>query len=74
MDNSIIDNFKFHYKKLTTILHLKIVINGLSHDPLETGGDEDPTALFSEHAAHPSENAAPIVTYDPSVVHLSHPF
>ena len=60
-----IDNFMRHYKKLATILRLKIIINGLSHDPLETGGDEDPTALFSELAAHPSENAAPIVTYDP---------
>ena len=47
-----------HYKKLATIPRL-------SHDTLETGGDEDPTALFSELAAHPSENAAPIVTYDP---------
>ena len=30
----------------------------LSHKPLETGSDEDPIALFIEHAAHPTKNAA----------------
>ena len=63
--------FKRYYKKLATILRLKKCINGLSHDPWETGGDEDPTAPFGEPAAHPSKNAAQIVSYDPSVsLHL----